>query len=299
MNESARLSRGQQAKRIAGWVLGLVLLTLAVGYAVRGSDVSVVARAPWWGFASLAGLVVVNLLLTSALFWSVTRSFPAKPTVGFATMSALIAVSGVLNYIPVVRAGLWGRAAYLKKFHGLALRDSVVILAVVFGLALGVLGAAVLLVVLSPSAWAGWCVAGGLLLLTPITAAMWRAVLRRPLVGGWVWVPLRSLDLAAAAGRLWLAFGVVGVELRWTDAALLASATLIVKLAGLTPNGLGLSEWVIAALSAAMMPIETATAAAAALVDRTVEVGVALLAGAAGAWWLRREIKTYARQITD
>ncbi len=292
--------RAKGLRRAVGWGVGIGLLGLAVGYALAGADFAVIGQAPRWMFASLAGLVLVNLLLTAGLFWSVTRSFAAKPAVGFGTMSALIAVSGVLNTIPIVRAGLWGRAAYLKKYHGLAVRDSVVILGVVFALAAVVLGSVSLIVlVVSERSVGRQAMAAAIMqaqVLMPILAGMtvvspWIAsrLLQRPTVGAWMWVPLRSLDLAAAAGRLWLAFGVVGVELTWTDAVLLASANLIVKLVGLTPNGLGLSEWVIAALSAAMMPIETATAAAAALVDRTVEVVVMLVAGAAGAVWLKRE----------
>lgn len=266
------------------------MLALAVGYALAGVDVAVIGKAPGWMFASLAGLVLVNLLLTAGLFWSVTRSFAAKPAVGVGTMTALIAVSGVLNYIPVVRAGLWGRAAYLKKYHGLAVRDSVVVLGVVFGLAVAVLGTVSLVLLVSPEGVKAWACGGALLVQPAIGPRVWGKALRRPTAGAWMWVPLRSLDLAAAAGRLWLAFGVVGVELTWADAALLASANLIVKLVGLTPNGLGVSEWVVAALSAAMMPIEAATAAAAALVDRTAEVVVMLAAGALGALWLKREI---------
>ncbi|MBB6431105.1 hypothetical protein [Algisphaera agarilytica] len=294
MNASDPERRPLNVRRLIGFLVGVVLLGLAIGFALRGVELSVLGEAAAWEFAALGGLVVLNLLLTSLLFWGVTRPFAPVPEVGCRTMAALLAVSGVLNYIPVIRAGLWGRAAYLKKFHGLAVKDSLLILGVVLGLAVSVLGTVCLVLLLLPGETGWWACVGALAVQTFMSGRVWGKALRRPAVGAWMWVPLRTLDLAAAAGRLWLAFGIVGVELTWTDAVLLASATLVVKLVGLTPNGLGLSEWVVAALSAAMMPIGTATAAAAALVDRTVEVGVMLLAGAAGAWWLKREASNHA-----
>jgi len=290
VNVLAATSRSKQLRQAAGYGVGVALLGFAIFYAVRGVEWSAVSQTSTWVVAALAGLVLLNLLLTAGLLWSVTRSFAAEPAVGFWTMAALIAVSGVLNYIPLVRAGLWGRAAYLKKFHGLAVRDSLLMLGVVLGLAVAVLGTVSLVVLVLPGDVAWWACGAALLVQTFVAPRAWGRALRRPTAGAWIWVPLRTLDLTAAAGRLWLAFGVVGVELTWKDAVLLASANLIVKLVGLTPNGLGLSEWLIAALSAAMMPIAAATAAAAALVDRAVEVVVVLIAGAAGGAWLRREM---------
>lgn len=290
MSEPTGLSRGQRVTRIAGFILGTALLVLAIGYAARGVDVSVLRVAPGWMFAALAGLVVVNLLLTAGLFWSVTRSLHPTPRVGLRTMTALLAVSGVLNYIPVVRAGLWGRAAYLKKYHGLAVRDSVFILGVVLALAVVVLGVGGLVLIAVPEAYHGAAL-GGVMIVLSLAGPPLAARVLRCAAGSVAWVPLRVMDWIASASRLWLCFAIVAEPIGVGDAMLLASASLLVKLTGLTPNGLGLSEWVVAALSAAMMPIDTATAAGAALVDRTVEVGVALIAGAAGAWWLRREMK--------
>ncbi|MEM9419012.1 MAG: lysylphosphatidylglycerol synthase domain-containing protein [Planctomycetota bacterium] len=289
MNVSDTPRQRLNARRLIGFVAGLILLGLAIGFALRGVELSVLGQTSVLEFTVLAGLVGLNLLLTSLLFWGVTRPFAPVPAVGWRIMTSLLAVSGVLNYIPMIRAGLWGRAAYLKKFHSLAVKDSLLILGVVLGLAVSVLGTVCLVLLLLPGETGWWACGGALAVQTFMSVSVWGKALRRPAVGAWMWVPLRTFDLAAAAARLWLAFGIVGVELTWADAVLLASATLVVKLVGLTPNGLGLSEWVVAALSAAMMPIEAATAAAAALVDRTVEVGVMLLAGAVGAWLLKRE----------
>lgn len=297
MQDQAIVNRSQRAKRAAGAVAGFLLLTLAIGYAVRGVDLSVLRRASPGAFVALAGLVAANLLLTAGLFWSVTRSFGTTPPVGLKTMTALIAVSSVLNYIPVVRAGLWGRAAYLKKYHGLPMRQSVVILAVVLALALVVLGGGGLTLLLMPES-SRWMIGGGLLIaLSLATPAIASRMLRRPTVGSMGWIPLRAIDWIISAGRLWLSFAILAEPIGPGDALLIASASLLVKLTGLTPNGLGLSEWVIAALSATLMPIETATAAAAALIDRTMDVTVMIVAAAAGTWWLKRD--TQRRMPSD
>jgi len=277
----------KKMRRVLGAAFGALLLGFAVAYAVQGVDVAALRSTPAWAIAALGGLVVANLLLTAGLFWAVTRSFDAQPAVSLRRMTALIAVSGLLNYLPVVRAGLWGRAAFLKQHHALAVRQSVVILGVVLGLAVVVLGGVSGALLLAP-AERQWLVVG--LVVGALAAAapvVGKLFLGRGVAGAWVWVLLRGLDLAAAAGRLWLGFWIVGHTVPAGDAVLLASASLLGKLSGVTPNGLGLSEWVVAVLAAALTPIETATAAAAALVDRTIEVIVTLTAGTLGLASLR------------
>lgn len=273
--------------RWLGYGLGGVLLALAVGFAVSGVEWGVLRSASPWQFGALAGLVVTNFVLTGLLFWSVTRTFDATPTVGPGRMIGLIAVSGLLNYVPVVRAGLWGRAAYLKKYHGLPVRQSLVVLGVVLVLTLIVVGGSGLVLLVCPPSWRWAVVAGGLLLATGSTSTLGKHLLRRQAKAGWTWVPLRGLDFAAAVGRLWLGMSIVGQSVGVADVAVLASASLLVKIAGLTPNGLGLSEWVVVALSAVVTPIEASAAAAAALVDRGAEVLVSLVLGGGALAWLR------------
>ena len=122
----------------------------------------------------------------------------------------------------------------------------------------------------------------GLMVLTLAVGAGGR---RLPGVGprAWAWIPLRTLDLAAATGRTALAFAAVGQPLTVGQATLLASSATLVRLTGLTPNGLGLSEWVVAGLAAALSPVDAALAAAAALLDRAIEVAVSVAAGGVGA----------------
>ena len=291
-------ARAAHWRKIGGAVLGLALLAAAVGVAARGVDLAALRAVPRWVLPAIAVGVGVNLLATATLMLLITRGFAGGEAVRWGEMVALSAWSGLLNYVPVIRAGLWGRAAYLKRVHGLAVRDSVVILLITLGLAAAVLGALGVLgtVLRGWWFWAGCGLAGAVLSVLVIAGArrvpgrfprlgpQFDAAKARP--GGWV--PLRLLDLAAAAGRLWLGFYAVGHVITVREAVVLTCASLLVKLTGLTPNGLGLSEWAVAAVAAAVSPVSAASAAAAALVDRAVEVLMAVVAGLIGWAALRR-----------
>ena len=169
------------------------------------------------------------------------------------------------------------------------MRQSLVILGVVLVLTALVVGGSGLLLLVCPASVRWPFTAGVLLVATVLAPTLGRRLLRRPVWAGWAWVPLRVLDFVAAAGRLGLALVVVGQPVSAADVAVLASASLLVKIAGLTPNGLGLSEWAVVALSAAVTPIEASAAAAAALMDRAAEVLVSVAMGGASLWALRAQ----------
>lgn len=273
--------------RVTGYVLGLTLLLVAIVFAARGVQWSVIRAANPWQLLLLAIAVIGNLALTSVLFWQVTLSFDAQPRVSLWTMTKLIAVSGLLNYVPVVRPGLWARAAYLKAKHGLPLHQSVLILGVILALALVVLGTATAVLLIFES-WIQAAVAiVGLVLMSVLTGPVAGRLLRRKVTAGWCWLPVRTADWLVGAGRLWLAFGMIGEPIGYREALLAAAASLVVRLIGLTPNGLGLSEWAVAAVTAAASPISAATGAAAALIDRGVEVVVSIVTGGLATWGLR------------
>ena len=274
--------------RTAAIALAGVLILTAIAYAVAGYDWSVLRDAPLQWVATLAVCVAANLLLTAMLFWVITRSFDAQPPVGLMRITALICLSGLLNYLPFIRPGLLGRAAYLKYRHGLPLRQSMLILLVVLGLATVVLLAAGAVVLILPTDVSRLAAGAAVMLaLSGLAKPIAQRLLRRDVVYAWAWVPLRTADMLVAAGRLWLAFGIVGKPISFADAVLIGAASLLVKLVGLTPNGLGLSEWVVAALAGAISPATTAAGAAAALVDRGAELIVVMVAGLVSAWPLR------------
>ncbi len=295
--------------RVAGWGVGLVALAAVVWFAGRQVDPAALRSVSPGVLAAMAGLVAGNLVLSGLLFASVQRVFPSDRPVGARTMILLVAGSALLNYLPAIRAGLLGRAAYLKKTHGVALRDSAWAMLVVTALTAGVFatvaGPWLILRLATPDGQTahglGWfvCIAATLALVPGLRFALANLLRRtatqpgpsqglRSTVTVAVWVALRTTDLLVATGRLWLAFGALGAPIGVAEALVLSAASLLVRLIGLTPNGLGLSEWAVAALSVALTPAESAVAAAAALLDRAVEIVVVIIAGGASVGWLTR-----------
>lgn len=277
-------------------ILAAALMGAAVVFAFRGVDAGAVARRVADGGvgrpAAIGALVGLNLLATAWLAGSLTACFGPRPPVPPGRMMRLIAASQLLNYLPAVRAGLVGRAGFLKRYHGLRLRDSGYVLLLTLGLTAATLAVASAgpLLVATLRAEPRWAWAGSALGLIVLTLGVAAAGRRLPGVGprAWAWVPLRALDLAAATGRIALAFAAVGQPLTVGQATLLASGATLVRLTGLTPNGLGLSEWVVAGLAATLAPVDAALAAAAALLDRAVEVAVSVVAGLWAVMGLRR-----------
>lgn len=295
------------SRRLAGWILAGGLLAAAGWW----------AREPLWAAVSsltledappvlgMAVSVAAALVLAAELFGLALRLFPHDPPVSRGRMLRLVAVSAVLNFLPLPRAGAWGRAAYLKAKHGLSLRASLVTLGMVLGVSVAVFAVVAGTLVLTGSfsdAARLSAAAGGVVGLSLACGLVSRAHRRAaPVRGGarpglgeghlgeghlaeghlWAWPLLRAADLVLGALRLTLACGVVGAPLSLPDALLLASGGLLARLVGLTPNGLGLSEAVVTALAAVLTPLETAVVAAATLLDRVVEVAVVALAAAA------------------
>ncbi len=271
-----------------------MLIAAAVWFAFRGVQWSAVGSVRVDLLLLIAVLFLLNIGLTAALLWVLTLPWVRHGRLRWGTMVQLIAWSNLLNYVPVIRAGLWGRAAYLKRMHGVLIRESVLTLAITLGLALAVTAVlGVFLMALQPEAWA-WAGAATALL---VVAWAYPKVIRRggrvatppsgPWLAGWSWVGLRTLDALVAGARLWIAFAAIGRPIRFSEAVVLGCGSLLIKLVGLTPNGLGLSEWVVAGLSAALTPVAATHAAAAALLDRLVEVVMSVAAGLV-AWWRLR-----------
>ncbi|MEM1444508.1 MAG: lysylphosphatidylglycerol synthase domain-containing protein [Planctomycetota bacterium] len=289
--------------RVLGWIVGLAAFGAAVWFAGGQVDVSAIRQVPPATLALMAGLVLGNLVLSGLLFWAVHRALPADRPIPPATMIGLVMGSALLNYLPAVRAGLFGRAAYLKKMHGVALRDSgwalLIVTAVTAGGFATVAGPWLVLRLSTPDwntiPWLGWTASllATLALVPGLRFGL--AGLLRSKTGPTshaaiaVWVALRTTDLAAATARLWLAFAALGSPITFAEALVLSAASLLVRLIGLTPNGLGLSEWTVTALAAALSPAESGVAAAAALMDRAVEIVVVILTGGGSIAWLLRK----------
>ena len=256
-------------------LLGLALLIGAIAMAARDVDWSQLQNAQPWQVAVLVLGVLLNLFLTGLLWWTVTLSFDAKPRVPVGRMLALVAASGLLNYLPL-RPGLFGRAAYLKAKHNLPLRHSVLALFVVLGLSALVLGAAAAIAQFVPMRWYRHVGIAAALVITVLAPLIAGRMLKRKITAGWLWAPLRILDVLVTAIRLWAAFAVVGYDLSFDHAVLAAAGGSFIALLGVTPNGLGMREWAIAGITASSAgPVGFA----AAVVDRAVEALVVLVVG--------------------
>lgn len=274
--------------RPAGLLLGVGLFLAAVVVAVRGVRWEQVAAISPFSLLLITAAVVVNLLLTGLLFDRIIRGLDACPPVPAGRMLALITFSGLLNYIPILRPGLWGRALYLKRWHQLPLQQSLWSLVIVLTLSLATLVPAGVLMLLLPGGvgLAGvvalWCV------MTLICGPVTRRLSGRCFPQAWLWVPLKVADLLVGVLRLQTAFWAVGVPLNFRSALIATAAAWLVRLSGITPNGLGLSAWVITALASATADIPPASAATAAIVERGVEGVVMLLGGFWAGFHLRR-----------
>jgi uncharacterized membrane protein YbhN (UPF0104 family) len=276
----------RRALRWAGLIVGAALMVWAVVTAVQAIDMATLGRLLSGRGAVMLAAAAGNLMVTSVLFWVITLSFDARPRVSLSRMTALIAASGLLNYLPL-QAGLFGRAAYLKAKHGLPLRQAMVIQLVVLGVGSVVLGGAAAVGLMYPVEMLSWGVAGaGLALVALCAATPWiaRLLLRRPAREAWSWGLLRAVDLLLGAARLWLAFASVGQPIGYARAVTITAAGMFVSMLPFVPNGLGLREWVIAALA----PMQTAAGLAAAVIDRAVEAVVLMVGGGAGIGALQR-----------
>ncbi|BAM04758.1 hypothetical protein [Phycisphaera mikurensis] len=276
------------SRRLAGWLLAAVLFAAAAGWAA-GPLVEAARSVGPRDALPLAGTalaVAAALVLAAELLGLAMHLFPHDPPVSRGLMLRLVAVSALLNFLPLPRAGVWGRAAYLKARHGLSLRASLLSLSLVLTVSLAVFAVAAgsLLMVRGDDLVRIAVAAAGVGGLSIACAALPRIHARVRVPGGarlWAWPLLRGGDLALGATRLVLACGVVGVPLGFADALLLATGGLLGRLVGLTPNGLGISEAAVAGLAAALTPLDGGAVAAAAIVDRGVEALVVAAAAAA------------------
>lgn len=273
----------------AGLAAGVALVIAAIVVASTEVKLEHLRQAQPWQIGVLLIAVGANLVLTTTLWWAVTLSMNARPPVPLGKMFALIAASGLLNYLPLW-PGRIGRAVYLKVKHALPIRQSVLAFVLVMALSGLVLGAAAAITALVPrESQLGMAIVAAVLATFMMQVVVSRTLPRRTALG-WLWTPLRIADLLVTALRLWVAFRVVGHAISYSDAVLAASAGMFVALLGITPNGLGLREWAIAGVTRASAgPVGLA----AAIIDRGVE---AVVLTVTGLWALQ---KVSLKQVGD
>lgn len=273
--------------RFVGLVLGVALLSAAAFFAWRHVDVSLLKHAEPWQVTAILAAVVANILATSALFWVATKSFDADPPVTWREMRSLVAASGLLNYLGL-QAGSIGRAAYLRARHGLPVMQSVVIQLIIVSVSVVVPGVVVVALVAVKRPHGYGAALAGVVVCAAVTRPIARALLRRRVVAAWSWAPLKAVDLALTAARVWVSFQIVGRDLSPAAALALAAGVAVVNLLSFTPNGLGLREWAVAAMASVIDPSLWAVGVLATLVDRALEAIVLAVAGVASVVVLRR-----------
>lgn len=290
--------RASRLRRMAGFVVGVVLLLAAVWVAVSrgvstGGIRGAITGAPPWLVAAALLLPVFNWLIASLSLWVQTSRYGR---VGLGEMTMLVGAAWLLNYLPL-RPGMFGRIAYHRTVNRIHVGDSV--RALVVGMACGAaaVGCALAAAWLTPaSAPAGrWVLAlapGPALALTAAVAARGGAV-------SWLAAIflVRCADIAIWTLRYWVVFRLVGSPIGPAQAIAVASVSQLALNVPLFGNGLGLREWSVG-LAAAHLPeawmngVPRATVPAAIsadLVNRAIEVAVAVPVGlACSALVLRR-----------
>lgn len=303
----------RRLRAIAGTAVGALLVVAAVvAVAIRREDLAGAAdalvAARWWMVALALGLPLANWVLVSLALWIITaRHAPVRA----GEMIALVAGAWLLNYLPM-RPGMFGRIAYHRTVNGIPIKTSMGLLALSMGLTASAIAILVVLGVglrwvESLPAQAGVVVGAGAIIA--LVAAACRAMR-----GPWRLATalfLRYLDTLVWVARYWIVFGLVGQDLSFEQACAIAAVSQAATAIPLSGNGLGLREWAVG-LSAAALPAwfggamtaggadapgAAATLALAAdLVNRGVEIAVALPVGLLGLAWVTRRVHAVARE---
>jgi hypothetical protein len=293
-----RRSAWRRWRQPIGYLIGALLLGACIVAAVRGGDWSALV-SHWPLGLVLGGLVVINIALTGGVFTCLTRPFeqPGRP-VGIVEMQALIGSSTLINYLPL-RPGLFGRATYLKLRHGIALTDSLRILIATVGLSLAVYALFLLGVVVMPGR-AALALAAVAAVVAVAGGLAWWGLLgggRRLVRYAGPAALVRCADTLVVIARVMLAFAIIGQPISLAEATVLATSGMFITLLGITPNGLGLREWLYGLIAGAglfggdvVSGLELGLAAA--LIDRAAEAAATIPLGSVSLWWLRRRIGT-------
>ena len=292
----------------------MALLAASIWFAISQQD-----STSWPALAELDPVLVGALILTiflttiflpGMLFWLVTRPFVTTRRLGFFTMQGLIAGSALLNYTPF-KAGLIGRVAYLRHFHGVGLRAALVTLALIVVVFLMSCSIAFLITAWRPEssviwgaaiviAFAGLTVLGAPLLgvLIPTNVAVdSRMRTSRTWQTGFLALCFitQLLSLAVTTVRWWLVFRIMGKPTSLADSWLAALVHTITVMGG-PANGLGFREWLIGfaaqrGLFSAEAQLNLSTGMAVSLVDRALEAIIIIVLGLFGLVLVRRGLQ--------
>ncbi len=310
----------RSAWRWASYAVAILLLALCVWLALDKVQPAAqrLRQAAAGDILLMLAMVVLNLGLDAWVFWAVLVPFGPKKPVGLARMGALMAATALLNYLPM-RAGLIGRAAYLKRQHRVGYRVSVWMMLAVAAITLMVyvlmLGLTLLLRQLNTMWWTG-CVAGLVLLASLSVATLcygqrwlparlrhwlheahaaidWlKARPARAVIGATLVFALRAVSVGCRIYLLYIAAGIVGTPLDASSALVIAVGGMFVTLAAPLPNGLGLREMVYGwlatlGLTGAALP-DSSSGVVLGLIERAIEALIFLAAGLPALFYLHQ-----------
>lgn len=298
--------------RFVVFVLGVLLLVAAIVTLARNGDAMASAwrslsNAPIGLVAAAALLPLVSLALTSVSFWLLMARFGR---VGFGEMQALIGAAWLLNYLPFW-PGMIGRLAYHRAINHIPITSSATALVwanVLNALAAVIVGAAVMTgsLFFEGDDWRlSFAVSLPAVLVALVSVYARR---RRDLPDPHLWRLLASLAVRLVEIQVWgaryaVCFALIGSPIAWGAAAALAAATQLATLIPLGGNALGWREWVTGFV-APMLPlglslttsIDLHTGLTADLVNRAIEVALAVPVGIVCAVWVGRRMRQVSNE---
>lgn len=306
------LSRAKRWRSIVGSVLGVGLVALAIAVvAMRPGDLSraweALRRAPWWIVVLAIMLPLANWVVVSLALWVITRR---HGPVRAGEMLGLVAGAWLLNYLPM-RPGMFGRIAYHRRVNGIPVKTSMGLLVISMGLtasAIALLTVLGLVLRVTPG------LAGQIGVIAGTGMAIGAlAVVMRVVGGPWhlaTALLLRYADMLVWVARYWVVFRLIGQGLSFEQACAIAAVSQAATAVPLSGNGLGLREWAIG-LSVAALPAwfgevggggasqggsAMTIGVAADLVNRGIEMLVALPVGLLGLAWIARRLRRFGRR---
>lgn len=265
--------------RVVAFLIALALLATAVVAILRSAPTIEQVRTaavhpdPIRVLVCIVALLV-NIVSCGGIFHALLAPFGR---IGRFEMVQLIATSSVLNYLPL-RPGLVGRIAHQDVVNGIPLSRSaisVVEAGVVCAFSIAWLAAAVAL-----AQWSGMPVLGWTFAVLPSLGWCARRTtnptMMQRLLNALAW---RQVDLLAWGARYWAVFGLLGIALSPLDCA---RAVCIGGVANLIPfigNGLGIREWAMGLAGERLALWSTDVGLAAELLNRAVDIAVAVPIG--------------------
>lgn len=277
-----------------GGAIGLGLVTAAVLVVLARRDElgdawAAMHAAPWWLGALAIGLPLANWVVVSLALWVITSKHgPVRP----GEMMSLVAGAWLLNYLPM-RPGMIGRIAYHRAVNGIGVKASMGLLVLSMGLTAAAIAIVAALSILLRTA-DGLAAEAAIVASAGLVIAVFTIGLG---LGGGPWrvaaaLFLRYVDMLIWVARYWVVFGLVGQSLTFEQACAIAAVSQAATAVPISGNGLGLREWAVGLTATALPswfgsdpetgPSSMVVSVAADLVNRGVEMAVALPVGIAG-----------------